>query len=100
MSYTDVIMEDQRLVILKLLNEDPDGSLNERILQRLLESWGHAVSDTDLRRHLGFLEQNLAVEVEKVGANEEIWVAKLTRAGEEHLARTRPITGIALPRRR
>lgn len=95
MSYEDVIAADQRLSILRALEQDPDYSHNEHVLGRVLEAVGHAVSGDRLRTHLAWLAEQDLVQVEDVAGMQ---VAKLTRRGEDvALGRSR-VPGVARPR--
>lgn len=95
MSYEDVIAADQRLSILRALEQDPDYSHNEHVLGRVLEAVGHAVSSDRLRTHLAWLAEQDLVQVEDVAGMQ---VAKLTRRGEDvALGRSR-VPGVARPR--
>lgn len=95
----EVFREDRRLVILRLLAEDRAGSLNERVLQKALAAYGHNLNDAELRAELQFLQNELAIEIEKI-ADGALWVAHLARRGEQHLARQDIIAGVARPSRR
>jgi hypothetical protein len=88
-----LIEEDRRLVVLKLLHEDGDYSLNERLLRKALKVWGHGCTDTEVRRLLDWLEANLAVRIDR----EEIWIAVLTRLGAQHVEGDTLIKGVARP---
>ncbi|HEY9081330.1 ArsR family transcriptional regulator [Magnetovibrio sp.] len=99
MSVKEVFQEDRRLVILRLLAEDRAGSLNERVLQKALATYGHNLNDTELREDLQFLETELALSIEKI-ADGKLWVAELQRRGELHLERQDIIDGVARPSRR
>lgn len=95
MSYEDVIAADQRLSILRALEQDPDYSHNEHVLGRVLEAVGHVVSSDRLRTHLAWLAEQDLVQVEDVAGMQ---VAKLTRRGEDvALGRSR-VPGVARPR--
>lgn len=60
MSYHDALQEDQRLVILRNLNELHGHSANDSILHTVLESYGHSISRDKVKTELRWLqEQNL-----------------------------------------
>ena len=42
--FVDVFAEQQRILILQMLNEDTDNKLNNLMIQRGLEMFGHNVS--------------------------------------------------------
>ena len=95
MSYRDLIAADLRLVILQALEQDPDYSHNDAVLQRLLAAVGHAVSHDRLRTELDWLAEQGLITVEEI---EGLLVSKLTTRGEDvALGRTR-VSGVARPR--
>ena len=95
MSYRDLVEADIRLGILQLLEEDPDYSYNERILQALLGKLGHSLSGDRLRTELHWLLEQGCVALED-GAG--LLIARLTARGEDAaLGRVR-VPGIARPR--
>lgn len=52
----DILTQDQRLVILRSLN-DTQGELNESVLQDCLDAYGHKVSRDKVRGQLCWLEE-------------------------------------------
>lgn len=93
--YADIVTEDQRLAILRLLEQDPDYAHNEYVIARLLAAVGHTVSGDRVRTQLSWLaEQGLVQLTDAAG----VMVAKLTSRGEDTaLGRTR-VPGVARPR--
>lgn len=53
----DIQQEARRLEILKLLQADPDYSINDDLLQQLLKYQGHGVAIAVVRADLAWLEQ-------------------------------------------
>lgn len=96
MSYRDLVEADIRLAILQVLEEDPDYSHNERILQGALERVGHSISGDRLRTELRWLEEQGLVTIEDVG----LYVVKLTRRGEDIALGRARVDGVARPRPR
>lgn len=66
MSFAKLMLEDRRLVVLRLLSEAPGYSANESILHAALEDWGHQASRDQVRGDLLYLEEQgcLATEDE------------------------------------
>jgi hypothetical protein len=87
--------EDRRLVILRLLNEDTDFRLNDRMLQIGLGTIGHNASLDIIRADLAFLQDVGAVTYEVVQGN--VHVATLTERGQDHVAKRAYIPGIKRP---
>jgi hypothetical protein len=89
------LAEDRRLVILRLLHQDTDYTLNDRMLQVMLRQVGHNVSLTALRADLEWLRQAQAISVKCDVA--DVYVATLERLGLDHVERTAIIPGIKRP---
>lgn len=94
MSFSEFVDADQRLVILRALGEQLDATLNEVLLQRALESWGHAVARDRVKSHLRWLADVGAVSLKEQAG---YLIASLTSRGEDHIKRRMPIDGIAHP---
>lgn len=95
MSYADIVAENQRLTLLQALEQDPDYSHNEAVLQRMLGALGHNISTDRLRTELHWLAEQDLVTVEEVAG---LLVARLTRRGEDAALGRARIPGIARPR--
>ena len=89
------LAEDRRLVILRVLLESAAFTANEYILQRMLESFGHVVSQDRLRTELAWLREQDLVTVDVAGG---VHIAKLTSRGDDvaHGRTTQP--GVKRPR--
>jgi DNA-binding transcriptional ArsR family regulator len=99
MSLQQLLDEDRRLVILRCLAEAHDYSLNESLLERMLQRLRLGIVGRDIvRAHLAWLEQHGLVALDKmeVGTGRELWIGKLTKTGAE-VAQGRPWPGIARP---
>jgi hypothetical protein len=91
--------EDRRLVVLRCLSEAHDYSLNESLVEKMLNRLRLGVVGRDVvRAHLAWLETHGLVSVEKMdaGGGKELWVGKLTKTGQE-VAQGRPWPGVARP---
>lgn len=98
MSLATVLAEDRRLVILRALHEAHDYSLNESVLKKVLETFGHAVSRDLVRADVAWLaEQRLVRAVPVEGAaTVGLSVVRLTEDGGD-VARGRYHPGVARP---
>lgn len=94
MSFDAYLTEDARLVMLKELARQPDGTLNETILVRVLDSFGHRRSRDWLRTQLRAMADVGAVRITEAGS---VMIAEITRAGLDHVERRSVIEGIARP---
>lgn len=94
MSYQNIVAEDCRLVILKALAKEPDNRLNETILTKVLEQFGHMKSREYVRTQIRKLEELGAVRVAEVGS---VLVPQLLQTGLDHIERRALIEGIGLP---
>jgi|GEM_PF-326726 len=96
--YADRFNEEVRLVILRALSEEPDGRLNESMIQTILETFAINRSREFLRTQLEWLEREAqAVSLKQVAS---VYVVELTEQGENHVQRKALINGVKAPSRR
>jgi hypothetical protein len=88
------VAADVRLIILRELAVQPDYRLNETLLSRVLETFGHRKSQDYLRDQLRWLEEMGAATLTEAGT---VRIAELTRRGRDHVERRVVIEGIARP---
>jgi repressor of nif and glnA expression len=93
-AYEAVLTEDARLVILKALQAQTDGRLNEVILERELDRFGHRRSRQWVRTQILKLEELGAVTKVEAGT---VMVAAITRLGLAHCERREVVDGVARP---
>jgi hypothetical protein len=96
MNYDEFMTSDARLVILKELSKLQGGGLNEVVLQKVLDVFGHYRSREWVREQLTWLAEKGAVELTRAGT---VLVASLTSTGEAHVERRSLIDGINKPSR-
>lgn len=94
MEFDDFMTEDARLTILKALAGETNATLNETIITRILETFGHNRSRDWVRTQLMKLAELGAVRTTQAGS---VVIASLTQAGLDHLQRKSVISGIARP---
>lgn len=94
MSFEQHLTHDARLVILRALYQQTDGRMNEVILVKMLESFGHRRSRDWLRTQLRALEELGALRIDQAGT---VMVATLSRLGTDHVERRAIIEGVARP---
>ncbi|MER8765839.1 MULTISPECIES: hypothetical protein [unclassified Mesorhizobium] len=85
---------DARLIVLRELNRQTDGRLNEVLLTKTLDTFGHNRSREWVRTQLRKLAELGAVKVTEVGS---VMVAAITRSGIDHVERRAIIEGVARP---
>lgn len=94
MSLANSISADARLYILRELAEQTDGRLYDKALQRVLDT--HLI-----KRPLDWLRTQLSamkdLDAIRIIKTEEIWIAELLPAGQNHLDRRIVLEGIARP---
>jgi hypothetical protein len=88
------IAADVRLIILRELAAQPDYRLNETLLARVLETFGHRKSRDYLRDQLRWLEEMGVATLTEAGT---VLIAELTRRGRDHVECRVVIEGIARP---
>lgn len=91
----DIQQEARRLAILQLLKADPDYSINDDILQRLLASQGFGVALAVVRADLAWLEQ---LGLVSTNALPGMTVALLRNDGVDVACGMSVVPGIARPR--
>jgi hypothetical protein len=89
-----IIREEARLIVLKALAQESDYSLNESLLQRVLEAYGLKRSRDWIRDELRRLCDVGAVTIAFVG---EIMIATLTTKGRDHVEQRLVIEGVKRP---
>ena len=94
MNYDEAMTIDARLVILKELAVQSDGRLNEVLLEKVLDVFGHRRSREWIRTQLRKLEELGAVRISEAGT---VLVAKITRVGVDHVERRSYVDGVARP---
>jgi hypothetical protein len=95
MSLSQMLAEDRRLVILRALTEVPGYELNEMVLRQALDQFGHHASRDLVRADIQFLDEHrLVVQRVLQAASGELWMVKLTAAGED-VANGRLHVGVA-----
>lgn len=93
-SFAQLIAEDARLVLLRLLNEDVGYALNDSILRSALADFGHNFSRDRVRTELRWLEEQGLLSLNSVGS---VLVAKLSDRGADVAAGTARVDGVKRP---
>lgn len=93
-SFERLLTEDRRLMLLRLLAEDPGYRANAYVLQLALEAVGHAVPLDRVETDLAWLaEQGLVT----VGRASDVTVGKLTTRGADVAAGLATVPGVKRP---
>ncbi len=93
-SYNALIDEDRRLVILRILEEDPGYSQNESVLQTCLDALGHSVSRDRVVTDLTWLAEQGLVTIEDVMS---VKVATLNARGADAAMGRATVPGVKRP---
>lgn len=97
MGYSRVVTEDQRLRVLQMLAQDPEGSHNADVLRSGLAAAGHErLSARRVRALLEWLSGEGLVATEDIGS---LVVARITERGEDVALGGSRHPGVAKPRR-
>lgn len=94
MNFSQLRTADMRLVILRSMAEDGN-SLNESMLQSVLELFGHSVSRDKVRTEMRWLEEQGLVHIDSVAG---VLVGRLTGRGADVAAGRCRLDGIKCPR--
>ncbi|WP_428242972.1 hypothetical protein [Gynuella sp.] len=95
MNFNDMVKQEQRLLMLQLLEQDAGYSHNENILHRGLNALGHAVSMDAVRAHIELLRDAGLVTVTQSDAVGMI--AKVTNRGLDVAQGNTVVSGVARP---
>jgi len=94
MSMDRIIREEARYIVLRALNDTPDYTLSDALLERFLEEFGIRRSREFVRSELSYLADIGAVTVKKF---ETTSIAKVTQRGRDHVARKIVLDGVKRP---
>jgi hypothetical protein len=78
LTFAERIIQDRRLVILRLLERTPCYSANESLLDLALEDFGHRASRDQVRGDLAWLAEQELVTTEEIAG---VMIALATRRG-------------------
>lgn len=95
MAMQTVLNEDQRLCLLRSLNEC-GGNANESVLQDCLDLYGHSISRDKVRNHLLWLQEQDIITVDDLAG---CYVATLTERGHDVVEGRVQVFGIKRARR-
>lgn len=96
MSYSDLLIQDARLVLLRVMNEMPSKRANSSVLCTILdEKYGHELDLPAVKRELRWLEENELVEIETAGS---VLLATLRERGEKVVKGRITVEGVKRPR--
>lgn len=94
MDYSAFVTEDARLVVLKELAKQTNGTLNETLLLHVLDRFGHMRTREWLRTQLRAMADLGAITISEAGS---VMIAAISRGGMDHIERRSIIEGIARP---
>jgi len=92
--YVRLRRESARLVILKALAEQMNGSLDSSILEQILPVFAIKESRVWVHEQLEYLAEREAVVITRAGT---VMIATLTKRGRRHLERDIAIEGVKRP---
>jgi repressor of nif and glnA expression len=95
MAFKDLLQQDQRLLILRSLNDMAGYEANESIIDSCLDAYGHKISRDAVRTHLAWLEEQGLVNVREVAGCQ---IATLTQRGEDVATGQAVVPGVKRPR--
>lgn len=94
MSFMQVITENQRLVILRALNQDGGFEHNESVLQSILRSFGHSCSRDQVRSEIQWLQEQGLVTCREVAGYQ---ICRLTQRGADVATGCSSVPGVQRP---
>lgn len=93
--YRKFVAEDVRRIVLEELARQADYTLNDDLLLRVIETFGHKKPRDYLRAELDWLERAKSVTLTEIGG---VVIAELTERGLDHVERRKLIPGVAKPK--
>jgi hypothetical protein len=96
MSFDRRMREEARLIILRTLEQEPDGRLQSELLRLELETYGITRSRDWVHDELNWLRDMGAVTLVEAST---VRVAQITAKGSDHVARRLVIEGVKRPSR-
>jgi Fe2+ or Zn2+ uptake regulation protein len=93
-SYAALVREDQRLILLQALADEPDYATHEHLLRAALAELGHRLSADGLRVQLAWLDEQGLIDL----LGDRVKVARLTVRGQDVATGAAHTPGVARPR--
>lgn len=93
-SFPRLVEADRRLLILRLLAEDPGYQLNVYVLRPALDAMGHTVSHDKVATDLAWLAEQGLVTMSQAS---DVTVGKLTSRGADVAAGRATVPGVKRP---
>lgn len=93
-TFAERLLEDRRLVLLRILADLPAYKANSSVLSLALDSFGHTVSRDFVRGQLAWLEEQGLVSVDDMGP---VLLATLTERGLDTARGAVVVPGVARP---
>lgn len=95
MSLKQLLQEDRRLVILRILNESAGYTANDSILDTALDAYGHKVSRDVVKAELDWLQEMGLLQLKDVAGTK---VAEITQRGIDVAEGQAVVSGVKRPR--
>lgn len=94
-SFAEMMVEDQRLVILRVLSDLPGYCANSSILAAGMTQMGHQISRDQVKTHMRWLQEQQLLSVEE--PVQGVLVAKLTERGHDVANGLAVVPGVKRP---
>ncbi|UYZ84297.1 ArsR family transcriptional regulator [Entomomonas sp. E2T0] len=94
-TYKELLTEQERLVILRVLTELNGYTSNNSIITELLKKWGLKVSHDQVKTHLRWLDEQGLITIEDING---VLIATLTERGEDVANGFATVDGVKRPR--
>ncbi|MER8814345.1 MULTISPECIES: hypothetical protein [unclassified Mesorhizobium] len=93
--YDDYVEQDIRLIILRALAAEDNGTMHEGRLELELKRFGYTKTRAYIRNQLTFLEKTAGAVRNIVGGS--VMVATIRKAGRAHIERAQFLEGVKRP---
>ena len=93
-TYSQHVVEDRRLAILRILEGSPEYRANLYLIQRMLASFGHSASLDALKTDLAWLAEQGLIEIDSVG---NVEIPQILARGLDVACGRATVPGVARP---
>jgi Fe2+ or Zn2+ uptake regulation protein len=93
--FAEILREDQRLVILRLLHESNSYTLNSSVLTNAMAHLGHEITRDQVKTHLAWLKEQELIWLDEPVPG--VMVARLSDRGQEVVIGRARVPGVKRP---
>lgn len=95
--YRQFLIEDQRLVLLRILSELPGYTANTSVLHTLITNLAHVISRDELRTQVAWLHEQGLIEAEPIDGVDGVLMVRLVERGGDVAQGRATVPGVKKP---